>query len=61
MNKLSKTNRVLWVFQLDIHGGRAPNPTRAGRYKNSSKLKSIGLVEIEIEIEAKSMIETKMS
>ena len=31
MNKLSKANRVLWVFQLNIHGGSAPdNPLGQG-------------------------------
>jgi len=24
INKLSKTDRVLWVFQLNIHGGSVP-------------------------------------
>jgi len=32
MNKLSKTNRALWVFRLNIHGGSAPTPFRSGRY-----------------------------
>ena len=34
MNKLSKTHRALWVFQLNIHGARALDPTRAGHYRS---------------------------
>jgi len=30
MNKLSKTNRALSVFQSDIHGGSAPVPLLGG-------------------------------
>ena len=27
MNQLIKTNRTLWVFQLNIHGGNVPSPS----------------------------------
>jgi len=30
LNKLSKAHRALWVFQLNIHGGSAPNPFSGG-------------------------------
>jgi len=30
VNKLIKTNRLLWVFQLNIYGGNAPTPLGRG-------------------------------
>ena len=41
MNKLSKTHRALWVFQLNIHGGSAPDPLSGGALQQATLVDEI--------------------